>query len=380
MSALLAVSATAAEAARLLATGPRRDFVELARATGGEVVYRATSRQRGLRGKLAGPHLRQAWRLARRARDGDVVFADGEHVGIPLAAFLALRGRRPARFVMLGHLVAKPWKLALLATATRLGVGGTLVVHSVVQAERAKRWLGRGWRIELVPYQVDAQYWQGRARGSGRPLIVAAGSENRDYDTLVAAARGLDADLLIAAGSHWARATAAVSAAAADVTFLTEPLDFAALRRLYGRAALVVVPVRDVANQSGITTLLEAMSMGVPVIVSASEGQRECVAGPLVRSDGTLDFEATRARGPQLLGGVRPAGATGLYVAPGDAAGLRAAIGHVLEDRDAAAVRARNARLSVEQFFTLEGYVARLAGLLGDASAERRDLPLAAAG
>ncbi|MGH2634172.1 MAG: hypothetical protein ACRDG3_12240, partial [Tepidiformaceae bacterium] len=63
MSVLICVSATEAETEQLLDNGPRRDFVELAKATGGHLLYQPTSklRNRALR-KLAGPHIREAWR------------------------------------------------------------------------------------------------------------------------------------------------------------------------------------------------------------------------------------------------------------------------------------------------------------------------------
>lgn len=378
MSTYLAISATEPEAARLLASGPRRDFFELAAATGGELVYGDGARHRGWRGKIAGPHVRQAWQVAGRVRQGDSVFADGEHVGLPLAAFLAVRRKKPARLVVLGHLVGKPWKLALLALATRLGVRGTLVLHSVAQAERARRWVGRGWRVALVPYQVDTAYWsKAAASPAGRPLVLAVGSENRDYDTLAAALREFDVDVTIAAGSHWARETAGVASLPANVQHLVEPLGFVELRALYARASVVAVPLHNVANQSGVTTILEAMSMEVPVVVTASEGQRECVAGPLVRADGTLDPATTGDRGPQVIGGAHPGGATGLYALPGNAASLRAAVAHVLAQPDEANARARRARQSAEQSFGFDQYVARLGALLDakDAAAGRDRQP-----
>ena len=95
-SLLIGVSASETETRRLLANGPRRDFLELAAASGGEVVYRAEARRaRGRLGRIAGPHIRQAWELARRAQPDDVVFVDGEHIGIPLLFFLAALPARP---------------------------------------------------------------------------------------------------------------------------------------------------------------------------------------------------------------------------------------------------------------------------------------------
>ncbi|MDZ7726967.1 MAG: glycosyltransferase [Dehalococcoidia bacterium] len=160
---------------------------------------------------------------------------------------------------------------------------------------------------------------------------MAAGSENRDYETLIEAARVLPGvDFLVAAGSHWARRTATPGIAPPpdNVEFLREPLDFAALRDCYARATAIVVPLFDVENQSGVTTILEAMSMGRAVVVSATRGQQECVAGPLVEASGACNVPATASRGPLHFFGEAASGTwTGVYVPPGDARALAAALG-----------------------------------------------------
>jgi glycosyltransferase involved in cell wall biosynthesis len=366
----LLVSATSEEAQRLASGGPRRDFIELARAAGGELLYRHNARsRRGLRGRLFGPHLVQAWRAAALARSGDTIFADGEHIGLPLLAALRVRRRRPARVVMLGHLPGRRWKLALFRLLTRGALPGVVVVHSVAQAQLLAPALARGWRVELLPYQVDADYWRADAAPApGEPRILAVGSEHRDYDTLVRAVQGLPARVVIAAGSHWARAVARTSALPSNVEYYDRPLPFAQLREEYVRATIVVVPLHPVANQSGVTTMLEAMSMHRPLVVTASPGQRECVRGSLVRADGSHDDAATADRGPALLG--RGGGATeptGLYVAPGDAPALRVALDQLLADAALRERLAAAARDSAAKDFGLDAFVAALAALLAGA-------------
>ena len=379
---LIVVSATPGEAAALLKDGPRRDFIELSAATGGEIVYRdGGARRKGLRGKLWGPHLRQAWRVASGTRPGDAIFADGEHNGLPLVLFLALRRRRPGRVVMLGHLLSRPWKLPLLWLATHAGPRGVLVLHSLEQRRNVRRWVGSRWQVRLVPYQVDTAFWlPAEAVPDGIPVVVAAGSENRDYETLVQAVRGLPVDVVIAAGSHWARNLADPRELPANVELLSRPLPFADLRELYRRAAVVVVPVHDVPNQSGVTTILEAMSCGRPVIVTASRGQQECIEAPLVRSDGTLDAAATSSRGPAAFGGAPGESVSGLYVPPGDSAALRAAVSLVTRDGEWARAMGRAGRAAAVRDFDIERFVDTLRGALLDplpAAATRTRSPLA---
>ncbi len=365
MSIILLVSATEADTDRLVANGPRRDFLELARATGGAVVYREGGKKpRGLRGKLLGPHVRQAWRAARSARAGDTIFADGEHIGLPLAVSLALLRKR-TRVVMLGHYVSKPWKRRAIRVASWLKHDVSLIVHSAVQERVATRASGGRWDVQLLPYQVDTEFWRrcGQAAPAGRPRIVAVGSEHRDYATLIAAVDGPDVELVIAAGSHWARESAGAGNVPANVVLHSEPLAFAELRELYASAAIVAVPLEDVANQSGITVMLEAMAMGAPVAVTASRGQRECVAGPLMRN-GREQSEPVASRGPAAFGITGTPAPNGVYVAPGDIQGWRDLIAMLLAEPARFACMGENGRRTVESSFTIEQFTQRIADVI----------------
>lgn len=370
MAVRLAVSVTVEQAAVLTDNGPRRDFIELAARTNGETLFqpRAAGR-RGLVAKLFGPHLSQAWTLARRTRPGDSLFADGEHIGLPLLLMLAMRRAQPTRVVVLGHFLTRWWKLLLLWIGTRIGPPGVLVLHSTAQAERVGRWLGERWTLELVPYQVDTAFWT-RSRplpvpsADELPLVLAVGSEHRDYETLVRAARGLPARVFIAAGSHWARRIAGSGSLPENVDYSGEPLSFADLRSLYEAASVVVVPLVDVPNQSGVTTILEALSMGTPVIVTATEGQREYISGPLVTTR-LVDASGTEDRGPHVFTGSAPSEEmTGLYVPPRDSMALRHAIERVLLDTGLARQLGEAGRRSAVAHFDIDRYAARLAGLL----------------
>lgn len=373
---VLCISATEAEARWLTDCGPRRDFVELAARTGGELFYRSSApARRGLFGKLTGPHIRHAWRVAAAVDDGDAIYADGEHSGLPLLFFLALRRKTRTHVVMIGHNPGRWWKRLLLRGGTRIGPAGELLVHSVEQARRAGPSLGPRWRMSLLPYHVDAGYWSRRTNPpqGALPVVLAVGAEHRDYDTLVRAADGLRARVVIVAGSHWARTAAgAGSALPANVLQITEKLSFDELRSLYETAAVVVVPLRPASFQAGVTTILEGMSMAKPVVVTATDGQRECVTGPLVRSDGVRDAAATADRGPAALGlDAAGAPADGLYVPAGDSAALRHAIAGLLAGGATARTMGEAGRAAAERHFGIDAYTERLATALGADTAPR---------
>ncbi len=364
---LLLVSASQEAAKRLVENGPKRDFIELAHTVDGTIVYRPgeTAARRWL-GKLVGPHVRQAWHAARIAGKGQTVFADGEHVGIPYALFRRALGR-DLEIVLIAHFGSRWWKRLLFRIVTRLGGNATVVVHSEVQRERLEGTLGNRWKLRLLPYQVDTGFWRpAPARPIGTPLFVAVGSENRDYETLLKAAGALgdSARFVIAAGSHWARVQQSTDSVPSNVEFLTEPLGFSDLRLLYEQATAVVVPLHDVENQSGITTMLEAMSMALPIVVTATAGQRECVAGPLVTSDGEQDDAGTANRGPQLFRPGWQSSPTGLYVPAGDANALAGALTLLLGDPGSAMAMGQEGRRTADACFDTGIFVEALRSLL----------------
>ena len=361
MTVLLCISASAEEADRLQREGPRRDFVELAKATGGEIMFRSGAPRRGLVGRLAGPHVRQAWRAAARSRNGDAIFADGEHNGLPLALFLALRRRR-VQLTMLGHFVDRPWKMFLFWALSRACQRSRVVVHSFVQRDILVSLVGQRWDVITLPYQVDTEFWTPTAEHSEKSqrLVLAVGNENRDYQTLVEAARDVPARVLISAVSHWARDDDSASSLPLNVEYSQVRRSFSSLRQAYDEASVVVVPLRNSRNAAGVTTILEAMSMARPVITTANEGQRECVQGALVDPDGRLDG-GTTDRGPNCFGVTVSEGATGWYTHVEDVPSLRAAILLALENGVESAEMGRRGRQAAQANFTIERHVTLLA-------------------
>jgi hypothetical protein len=204
-----------------------------------------------------------------------------------------------------------------------------------------------------------------RGRGSGgggRPLLSTAGLEYRDYPTLMDAVRGMPVQVVIAAGSHW---SAHQNNAAGDFPENVEvtSLNYVALRDLYAGSTFVVVPLHEVENQAGITTILEGMAMGKAVIVSATRGQRDVVRGRLCSAEGPA---GEPIGGPAAFGatGAIATDQTGLYVPPGDAAALRAAIQYLLDHPDEAAAMGAAGRRMVETHMNLDVFVERVSALL----------------
>ena len=385
-----------------------------------DLVGRLVARVGGVRAGLA-------WVAFRRRRAYGAIYSDGEGVGLPLAALLMLahapRGR--PRHVMLTHYLS-PLKKRIWF---RLGVQRHLdavICHASAQRERLITQLGvPEERALLLPYFADERYWrpegipefttedtrenlpqrtrrtrrknvsalstsasfassavssssassavQSRSPSSAfstghsvaRPLICAVGLEFRDYGTLLAAVDGLETQVVIAAASHWSHHGAFAGNPTLPDNVRVAGYDYPALRRLYARSRFVVVPLRDVDNQAGVTVILEAMAMGKAVIVSGTRGQTDVVRdrreggrGRVPRQwwPGFVDAPGVGERVGHLP--------TGFYVAPGDPAELRRAIAYLLAHPEVAAELGANGRRVVEACFTLDAFVARFAAAI----------------
>ena len=195
---------------------------------------------------------------------------------------------------------------------------------------------------------VDLDFWQPGTGEAEDNLICAVGTEARDYPLLVEAVRGLDVRAEIAVGTMvkspgdggdggLPRTMAGVARSEVPPNvFMREHLSPVELRELYRRARVVVVPLRDVDYDAGVTAITEAMAMGKPVIVTQTRGQVDIVSS----------------------------GREGRLVPPGDAQALRAAIVELLGDSGACAEMGRAGRELAERRHSLDDYADDFAALV----------------
>ena len=241
---------------------------------------------------------------------------------------------------MIGHWLTRRKKRPFFQVLKTHRWISRIIVHSRTQLESAVSELGIPRRqLEFIPYSADTRFWKPLDLPE-ESLIVSAGREHRDYALLERSCSGTGLQLLIAAGSlHSPDAVCTLPSATGNAMVLRA--DHTSLREWYARAAVVVVPLLPNDFQAGVTTLLEAMAMGKPVIVSATEGQRDIVVN----------------------------GETGILVPPSDEVALRQAIAGLLGDARERTRLGRNARRAVEEQFSLDGYVDAIAASLRDVAA-----------
>jgi glycosyltransferase involved in cell wall biosynthesis len=310
---------------------PRVDYLELAATLGAELLYapraevgRVAALEAGL-----GLDLRQGVAAARRGASAFFSFTEG--VALPLA--FADAGRTP--HVALVH--------HALRRRTRMFQRTTRFLHRVdrivVLARSQERYLREEMkiapeRVRFVHDKVDHRFWISRG-GPSDGSVLAVGAEGRDYDTLVAAVAPLGVATVVVADSLWVDADRRFAAEAPSHITVRSGLSFVALRELYERAAVIVVPLRaGLQYAAGVNAVLEAMAMGKALVVSATPGIADYVEDEV----------------------------TARVVPAADPERLRAAIAELLSDHQRRAALGTQARSVVEGGRNLDAFVDALAG------------------
>jgi len=317
---------------------PRADYVVLAERLGAELVdYKVAAESLGRLGSFVSGRLGQNVALAialfRRSSRTRVVLSDGEQIGLPYAALSRLRRNRPAHHMIVHIMSVKKKSLLFRALGLRAAID-TFFVYSNRQGQVIRDFGVDAGRVLLTSFMVDTKFFDPALESATeRRMICSAGLEFRDYETLVAAVRGLNVEVVIAAASPWSKRSTEITGAPLPDNVTTCKLSLLELRGLYAQSAFVVMPLLDVEFQAGVTTILEAMSMGKAVVCTKTLGQTDVIED----------------------------GETGLYVQPGDVAALRAAIVRLLEEPDEVTKLGANARQWVLDNADIDRYADRLA-------------------
>jgi glycosyltransferase involved in cell wall biosynthesis len=215
-----------------------------------------------------------------------------------------------------------------------------VVVFGSVQLDYLREEYGDRVDAVFIPHRADTEFFRPDPtdpQGSGQErLVLSVGNDiSRDFDTLVEAVQigrlreDLGAQCLI-------HTTRPVELTAPGISVRREQISFVDLRRSYQASSVFVLPLRDTIHAGGINSLLEAMSMSRPVVVT--------------RSRGIIDYVAD--------------GENALVVDPGDAAGMARAIRRLLENPEEAGRLGENARRSIVENNRNPLYAQRLGSIL----------------
>jgi len=187
-------------------------------------------------------------------------------------------------------------------------------------------------RAKTLPWGPDARFFT--PAGTPGDLFVSAGQAGRDFATFAAAATavGVPAHIVTltrtapqgVAGDAGGGVAPGVTECAPGVKLeLRRPDDWMThveLRSLYRRARAVAIPLERTAYLAGLTSLMDALAMGLPVVMTRT---------PFI----DLDLEAE---------------GIGLWVDAGDVHGWRAALERLRDDPDGAAAMGARGRALVD--------------------------------
>lgn len=321
--------------------GPRCDFVEIARALSGEVL---------LPGQLAGSLGRFQengrrlgyWGLAWRARRADppLVVSLSEKIGM----CVSLLTRPGSAQVVIAHNLTTRRRRALQDRSAWLQrVDRVLVLSRPQEAYLLDEVKLDADKVRFLYDKVDHRFFAPQG-GTDEGYVLSVGQNGRDYRTLFEAVGPTGTPTVVVPSSKWIPASdRSVEAVPANVT-VCQGLSSVALRRLYDRASVVVVPLESGLEwAAGVNGVLEAMAMRKPLIVSATPGIADYV------SDGE----------------------NALVVPPRDPRSLGAAIATLLAERGAASRLGAAGHAVVESGRNLDGYVANVTAVASELLAEK---------
>ena len=290
-----------------------------------------------LRAKISSKpeHWAAARKLSEQVSSDDVIFCNGEDIGIPVAAVCGQSPNRPKIFVHFHNIDRLRGRVALKL----FGLGDKIDVFMACaspQTDFLRSYLPiPESRILLLLDQTDTQFFTpGPVSGEKkRQTVVSVGLEKRDYRLLAAATADLDVDVKISGFSKDAKALSQAFPDTMPENMTRKFYEWPDLVQLYRDADVIAVCLVDNKYAAGVQGLLEGMACKRPVVIT--------------RTQGMVDYLAT----PDIA----------KVVDVGDAAGLREAIVHLLKNPQEAESQAQRGYEMVVNQHSSEPYVDVLA-------------------
>jgi glycosyltransferase involved in cell wall biosynthesis len=271
-----------------------------------------------------------------RRRLPKAALSTSEKTAIPLAIAARLR-RENVPHVVIAHKLSSGLKKPFLRLWPLHRRFSHVICVSQAQADYAVGAMGLPpEKVTFLHDKVDHLYFE-PSRNVDGDYILAVGNEQRDYDTLLAAVEGTGRKLVIVSSSPWSYSKPVVRQNPNVMALRGIPYDH--LRTLYAGARLVVVPLKPVDYAAGANSLLEAMAMAKPVIVSRTCG---------------------------LTGYVRD-GETAVQVSPGRPRELRQAISSLWDRPERRQALGDLARQEVVDGMNIDCYASRIAAIMTSA-------------
>jgi len=214
------------------------------------------------------------WVFRTQANAADLIFSTVDTVGIPLV-LLRYFGfiHRPIVYVSIGLPERiKRLRNSLMRTLYRRAFSRVeaIVAYGFGEAEELRQWLrplNADSIVKFIPFGVDVTYFRPFPCGSPDVDILSIGADpHRDFSLLIELARRhSEISVRIVTSAEHARKLGALSD---NVQLLTD-VPFASIRDHIAAARIVTLPLKENSYSGATTTLLQAMAMAKPVVISA---------------------------------------------------------------------------------------------------------------
>jgi len=266
-------------------------------------------------------HLAWGWKLFRLSSGFQVVITGSERLAFVFAMLQKFRLHKVPHIFMQSMWDLPKSRLRRLVKRalfrTVVGSASRVLVYSRRQLELYPRLLGLPREKLVFLYSHTTLHGEECLVSRGN-YVFSGGDSNRDYATLVAAARGLDCQVILVTRQLAGLPAAELPANVKIIAGLPED----EFNRMMAGAAAVVVSLRPGALETGGRTVYgNAMSMGKAVIVADDD------AGDYITNEDD-----------------------GLLVAAGQATALHHAIARVLTDTELCTRLERNAKQTAKAF------------------------------
>jgi glycosyltransferase involved in cell wall biosynthesis len=281
---------------------------------------------------LAGRSLRAARALAKTLPPADCIVVVEEGLALGMSFLVMLRGIRIPVVCIRCRLsmLESPSPALRMLTSFIVRATHTILISRAEADTLPKRLFLKQHHYSYNPFGVDEGFWRPSER-QGR-FVLAVGDSFRDYETLLTAARDIEAPILIVTSQPLKdRLPANVTVRAGS--WRKELLRDDELRDLYQRAICVLVPLTDRLAPSGQSVCLQAMACARPVIMTRTQGL----------------WNENLRDGENLL-----------LFNPGDSAGLAARVNRLVDDPSLAAELGYVGRESVCRHFRIADFAHRL--------------------
>jgi glycosyltransferase involved in cell wall biosynthesis len=278
----------------------------------------------------------------KRANAADVIVATVDNVGIPIA-FMKLMGliRPPVIYVSIGlperimRARSRFWTLLCKAALRRMAYVIAYGFEEALWLRKCLNDTGTSVPVDFVPFGVNAEYFHPLLENVSHQVDVLSIGAWRDYALLFEYARqhpGIQVMIVTRKES-----VGTLEPVPANVTVVYD-IPFSEVRGLLAGASVVALPVQENTYSGATTTLLQAMAMAKPTVVSR--------VGAIREGYGLRDCENC------------------LLVKPGDFAEFESAIDRLLSDRLLADKIGQGARTLAVSSLSWDKYVDAIIGVL----------------